>query len=267
MSVAKIYSAAIRKNLRSIANWEPDAERKVGDYGVIEDGVFKYLGHITDHLNTKPAFAETLVSGEKAYQSKGITHSISQLGAGIGPDGSEWIHAGLSLKFSGDEAVLFKMVFEKRTRLTNTGLLASEIIRQYESGYWELHWVVVIETTTAKSCLIMASETANTEFHLEAKVTKLEEINLSHPELNFAAERHSQQNVNMKLGSPSTPLLSVARLHRRLFRRPSFRGADLLHEDSFLSLEDVAAAEAHTSLPDLGEQGEARWVLEETLDE
>ena len=86
MSIATLYAKAICNHLHATANWEPDDVRQVGDYGVMEDGVFKYLGNVSSILNTKAKIAEIAIGGEKSYQSKGMTHHVSNLGAGIGPD-------------------------------------------------------------------------------------------------------------------------------------------------------------------------------------
>lgn len=48
-SIAKIYTNEVYNNLRPLfANWEPNQELKLGDYGVLQDDAFIYIGTLND---------------------------------------------------------------------------------------------------------------------------------------------------------------------------------------------------------------------------
>lgn len=72
-SIAKIYTETVYENLKPLhANWEPGRPVQLGDFGVMRDRTFIYLGNIRDQkiefsARTDPA------SDHKFFASEGTT--------------------------------------------------------------------------------------------------------------------------------------------------------------------------------------------------
>lgn len=268
MNVAKIYGNAIRKKLNAVANWEPGTVRRVGDFGVMENGVFKCLGHLQGKINT-PVITQTDDISQQAellFNSNAKISAPFKVDGAVGPDGIELIKARISLEFTGNEAILFKMKPEKVERLLNGDAIAQDIESRHQMGFWQRDLVVVIEATTAASGLVAVSADKDTKLDLEAHVAALPELGLHHPALTFALASAANQSLQVQFASPATPLIKIAQLQRTSFLSPlRFRGGEPTEERYFYSLADLASVEMSLRENRLGGSEEERWVLAEFL--
>jgi hypothetical protein len=246
MKLSKIYGNAVFRDLgRLRANWEPGAARQVGDYGIVEDGVFQYQGHVKAAVNCTLVVEETVANEDLVnFNSDKMQIVPIDLGTSVGPGGIPLVKAGLVLKFDGSEAVCFQIKVEKRSRLVNLDPLAYEITRKFESRQWPEERVVVLETTTASSGFVFVAESGKRSFQFEAMLAELADLDLFNPKLKLSYSNETKKSLHWKIASPATPLLRIGKMEKvSLFGSHIFRGTDSLEQRSYYSRQDLRSLE------------------------
>jgi hypothetical protein len=179
MGLAESFNDALYANLQVYAAWFPVVNTiKVGDFGVIEDGVFRPLGNIT-----KFGINPTIAPGAEAeidFVSDGTTVTKFVAGGKVDkfpPVGD--LDAKLELEFKRENSCLLKAKFS---------VLEMQDIHGVAKGLkdldeWENHFKVVSSTYTGDQCVIVACRDAGTKVSLSAKANLLQQVELGKVEV------------------------------------------------------------------------------------
>ena len=199
--------------------WLPHVPLKIGDIGVIEDGVFVKEGNLEDvniPFKTEMSSDTTVLdlSSENgisitAKASGKVDPKLASLGTA---------DAGFLVEFKNDNSYIFKLNGTKTTIISNLGKVKDEILERFQNGQWPRKRLVINELVEAKASTILLAGKAGTTVELKAEGS----VNAAHLDIADGA-------LNLRLASGSaltaqilgkegiTPLYRVIGITRSLF--------------------------------------------------
>jgi hypothetical protein len=179
MGLAESFNAALYDNLQVYAAWFPVVNTiKIGDFGVIEDGVFRPLGNIAK-FGIIPATAPG-AEAEIDFVSDGTTVTKFVAGAKVDqfPPVAD-LDAKLELEFKRENSCLLKAKFSVLDMQDIHGV--AKRLKDLEE--WENHFKVVSSIYTGDKCVIVACRDAGTKVSLSAKANLLQQVELGKVEV------------------------------------------------------------------------------------
>jgi len=191
MSLAKNFSSALHSQLKIYAAWYPVANTfKVGDFGVIEGGVFRRLGDISefdvDSFDTapgKPAEIDFMSSGTRAIRTvAGVeVPSFQQVGEA---------EAKLTFDFSSANTSVIKASQLDVVEMQDIYRVSRKLAKHDD---WERRFKVVWATYTGVQCVILATAEAGTKIELSAKANLLQQLELGKVEMSPSIQSSSER--------------------------------------------------------------------------
>ncbi|MCW5966431.1 MAG: lipase family protein [Bryobacterales bacterium] len=216
MSLASSYCKQIKEQLRVHANFPLGSKRELGDYGVIQDHVFRRLGNIRQ-LGIS---FETQQSGaESAYQFEsrgGVDVNLIAKGD-LQPGGIPAVKAGLGIRFSRENAVFFAAAGCTSRSIDDVKSLQPQLIALRNQNLWESDYYVVIEVVHARNTTAVVSAGSDSEILLEAKSAEVPAIELGDASLDLGVKRSRNMALKVVTDGEQFPLMQLARL-RGIFR-------------------------------------------------
>ena len=198
MGTAAVFSSTLHSELNVYGAWFPVANTfKLGDYGLISDGVFTPLGNI-DEFDV--GFAEA--AGQPAsldIASKGTNVVRLAGGAEVNALPDAPIDAKLSIEFSNASSILAKAAEIRVSQMQDLNQVARALAK---APGWERKFRVVWETYTGERCAIVTSREANAKFELSGQANALKLFELGKVEAGVTVSH--EENVGFKsLGRPA----------------------------------------------------------------
>lgn len=216
MSLASSYCKQIKEQLRFHANFPLGSSRELGDYGVIQDHVFRRLGNIRQ---LGIAFETQQSEAESAYQFEsrgGVDVNLIAKGD-LQPGGIPAVKAGLGIKFSRENAVFFAAAGCTSQSIDDVKSLQPQLIELRNQNRWESDYYVVIEVIRARKTTAVVSAGSDSEILLEAKSAELPAIELGDASLELGVKRSRNMALKVVTDGGQIPLMQLARL-RGIFR-------------------------------------------------
>lgn len=219
MGLAEAFSDTLQDQLQVYAAWFPVVNTiKVGDFGVIEDGVFRSMGNISK-------FGIEVVSApgkeaEMDFVSDGTTLTRFVAGAQVPkyPPVAN-LDAKLELEFRRENSCMVKAKFSVIEMQDIHGVAK----RLKELEEWERSFKVVSSTFTGEKCIIIACRDAGTKVSFSGKASILQQVELGKVEVAPAFESSSSACFK-SVGQ--TGVVGI-----RLFKIGFFGGIDVLGHD------------------------------------
>lgn len=185
MGLAAEYNKALHKHANFYAAWFPlAAPFRIGDYGLIRDGVFEKIGHLDEF-----GVAFQTEAGTQApsldFMSEG-TRSIAFVGGAELPASALPIgeaEAKLTFNFDRKNSFVVKAEQIQMTRMANIRQVAEALAQLRREKKYSHRWRVVSTVYTAHKCLVLMSTESGTKVEFTGKASALKQLNVGNVEL------------------------------------------------------------------------------------
>ncbi len=172
MSLAKSYSRALYSQVRCYAAWFPVANTfALGDYGLIDGGVFRKLGNLSEF---KVGFRQrTSRPAPIDFSSEGttVTYMVGDAKVKALPQQADG-EAKVAFNFARANSCLIKARITV-TEIQDVGLVADKL---FGCRGWERRFRVVSKVYNGQKCIIVAAEKANTTVEFSGAVNLLSQL-------------------------------------------------------------------------------------------
>jgi hypothetical protein len=232
MGIAAVFNRTLHGELNTYAAWFPVANTfKLGDYGLISDGVFTPMGNIAEY---KVEFSDD----EGPPTSLDFTSSgtnVVRLAGGAEVDAlpDAPIDAKLSIEFSNANSILAKAAEIKVRQMQNVNEVARNLAK---ARGWERKFRVVWGTYTGEGCAVVTTRANNAKLELSGQANALKLFELGKVEAGLTISHEHE------VGFKSLGKSGVIGLHLFKLRR-WFGGPELLGEDEQVEIDDEVPEE------------------------
>jgi hypothetical protein len=211
MSLAKNFQRELHNQIQIHAAWFPVANTfKIGTYGLIEGGVLKAAGHITDDFGIPVGEIDRASTGKPvAFQSAGV--STSYFAAGGKVDALPQVadaDAKLTFKFSAKDSVLYRSSALSVESMRSVQTVADKLgaLRKWRSAFR-----VVSGVYRAESPVVLLASEAGTEISFDAKVSALKALQGGDASASYSLSLSNQRSFSFT-GTPGVVGLSLFKL-------------------------------------------------------
>ena len=221
MSVSKYYTKLVKDQTKYSATWLPTITLSPGDVGRISDYQFQLLTNLkqlgipfeTTSGNTQLDFTSALNDGY-SFKVKGVGE------APLADSGLAEAEAGISVKFSRENQVLFNFSKCKSTILKDQFSVEKEMLARYDSGNWQDDLVVVTEVLHSKAGTIIISGGSNAGIDLVANGNLgKDQLNLASVEADFKIKKESGISTRIIASKNLTPLFKAIGIDKRPLKK------------------------------------------------
>jgi hypothetical protein len=220
MGISGQYMREIQRELGYSATWFPNVRISPGDIGIFEDHQFHSKGTLKD-FGVPFSVAKGGSPSELDYSSKDSV-SVQVKLAGQAPIvGSNLAQAdaGVTIRFSRQNSILFRATNCKSTRLSNLISIGKKIENMYSKDRWDKNLVVITQVIKAKGSTIVISHGSDSQIDLTAKGQLTAGIiNLADINAGFKIVHESNIATRFVTEPNFTPLFEAWGLKRKLFR-------------------------------------------------
>lgn len=236
MGLPNQFNDIIKKNLNVFAAWMPIVNQyRLGDYGVIADGVFAKLGNVADEYQV--TISES--SGNAAsidFTSEGASLIKLAGGAKVAAIPAGEANASIEIEFSKEKSFLVKSPEITVTIIDNVNEIANKL---KESGNWDGKWKVVYQVYHAVDPVIVSTIDAGTKLNFNGDASALGQMKLGSAGVNLGTNKALGLNINGKNGIIG---LGLFRIKSKLFggkRVDVLSGDEEQNEPIFLEPDDI----------------------------
>ena len=203
MTLPKEYNKALHQEANFYAAWLPLATPfAIGDYGLIQNGVFQKLGHLNDvrrdGFNVKirtakgdPIKINFLSQGAKCIKMIAGAAVLDFLPEVAGVD------AKLVYEFERENSFVVKAGEILVERMDNVREVADRLAEMRRDDNWKHKYRVVSTTYTGKNCLVLLSSKAGTKVEFEATASALKQLDLGNVEFKPSVSSSSDQVLDI----------------------------------------------------------------------
>lgn len=227
MGLAAQFETIIERQLNVHAAWMPiTTPYKLGDYGLITDGVFQKLGNIKDDFNI--SFTEgTGQDATLSFVSDNTTVVDVNTGAQVNLNPQADIKANVTYNFQKDKSFLVKAPVINVSVIENVNQVAMQL---KQASDWRNKYKVVFQVYVAQNPLILSTVEGGTEVTIGAAASALPQFNIGNASASFSLKTNKELGLNI---SGKTGVIALG-----LFKLNWLSG-----NTQFLSIEDEAKAE------------------------
>ncbi len=197
MGLPAQFNDIIKQHLNVFAAWMPIVNQyKLGDYGIIADGVFTKLGNITDDFDV--AFKEG--SGESAsidFTSEGATVTKLAGGAAVTVIPAGEVNAKVEIGFSKERSFLIQSPEITVKTMENVNRVAGDL---KSTGKWDGKWKVVHQVYRAIDPVIVSTIEAGTKLNFNGDASALSQMKLGSLGINLDTNKALGLKINGKEG-------------------------------------------------------------------
>lgn len=210
-SIVKIYTDAVYENLKPLyANWEPSKPIQLGDFGILNDRTFIFLGNIGDVGLTFTERADTN-KDQKFFASQDSVEVKFNAKGSIPLSGVVNAKASLEVNFSNQQAVFFNAADCAYSMIANKVVLGKAVMAKYENGEWQREWVLVTDVIKAGATTLAISGGHSASIVFEA-TGDVERINLADASLGLAVKSASNVGYQVVAEKGLIPLLGLCKI-------------------------------------------------------
>lgn len=224
MGIPNQFNDIIQKHLNVNAAWLPVTNNfKLGDYGIISDGVFVKMGNIDE-------YGVSFIQAEGPEASIDFTSANTRVlkfagGAEVTAIPAGAVDAKITIRFENEKSFLVKAPVIKMSEIQNVTQVAGQLKNKNQ---WEKKWKVVYRVFNALDSLIVSTISGGTELTLSGNAEALN---------------------NMKVGSASVDLSTTKELGLKILGKSGIIGLGLFKlkifggDPKFLAVDKDALAE------------------------
>lgn len=251
MSLAEQYVQGVHRELKYWATWHPAMQLRVGDWGLIEDGILDRQGNVLQDWGIEYREDTTDVTGNWTFktdlhaeikvEAKGEVKTIPNV-----PKGK----AGLQIKFKDDEAVVLVARGGKQHRIPDVHRLKRQLVakaRELGRDEFPRNIAIVTEVIVADITTVIVSNASDAEYAVSADADfGAGLLDLANAEIGvqFAHSRNAQAELDASKGA--TPLFRGFRVKRDFWDHISAQPLEALQEqpeDELPFSDDLAGSD------------------------
>jgi hypothetical protein len=205
------FNQIIKSQLNVFSAWMPIVNNyKLGDYGIMSDGVFAKLGNITDE------FQITFSEGAGRQASIDFTSEGARVIKLVGNAEVPAIQLGdvnaqVEIEFSNEKSFLIKSPKISVKTIDNINQVASKLV---EIDMWDSRWKVVSAVYHAIDAVIISTLAAGTKLNFSGDASALGQLKLGSAGININTNKTLGLNINGKSGPIG---LSLFRVKTKIF--------------------------------------------------
>ena len=199
--------------------WLPNLPIQIGDFGVLENNVFRKEGNligigVTARFDTSVSESKMDLSSEKGVSiTTKLKGKVEPKSVALGQ-----ADAGFIIEFKNENSFIFRINGFKTSIIINLAEIKDYILKRHAEGKWDKNMVVINELVTAHSATILLSGQAGAKVELKAQVdVEVESMDIADVSLNLKLES-GQSLAAQFLGQVGiTPLYRVIGIKKTLF--------------------------------------------------
>lgn len=214
MSLAQQYTSEIAKGLQYLPIWLPIKTLTLGTVGTIQKNVFEPEGNLNGMgvpFTPSPSRSE----GTMRYNSNdGVSIQFKAAGsAPVAGSALSTADAGVAVKFSRSNAVVFEASGCRIEAIADVGTLGRRLIELYGSGEWNKDYYVVTEVVKADVTTILISSSAGASLELKAGGDiHAASLSLASLEAQFSTASTAKMGYELVAKEGLTPLFKAWRV-------------------------------------------------------
>lgn len=236
MSIAKDFNNVMHREINVLAAWLPVTNLfKVGDFGVISDGVFTRMGSIESDFGVS---FETQAGPPVMLDFKSEDVREFRLGAGadIGTVAGKSVEAKLRIEFGRERSFFLKaqlVVEQMKSPFSVAGALAQK------SRWNEGKFKVVSGAYSGEGCVILSSKQRNTTVEIGGSADALEQLDLGNAQASLLYTSSSELGLEV-IGEAGVVGLELFKVKKRE-GLPEFESVDPMEAIEVSKSEDWGA--------------------------
>jgi hypothetical protein len=193
MGTASQFDGILKDELNIHAAWIPVTNTfRLGDYGMVSDGVLVKGGNIQDDFGVSFQQAPGPASSLN-FTSKGTKTVRFAGGAEVKAFPGNDIEAKLSVEFTSASSFLLKANLAV-LQMQNVNAVAKRLV---DTPKWKRKYIVVSAVYSGKDCAIISSKSANSKIELSGKANALKQFDLGAVSVNLEAS--NKQDIGLDL--------------------------------------------------------------------
>jgi hypothetical protein len=193
MGTASRFDEILKEDLNIHAAWIPITNTfRVGDYGLVSEGVLVKAGNIKDDFGVTPKVGPGKPS-KLNFTSKGTKMVRVAGGAEVKAFADNTIDAKLTIEFSNSNSFLLKAnlnCFE----IQDLANIAKKLAVHKD---WKRKYTVVSATYSGKDCSLISSKAANSSIELSGKANALKQFDLGAASVGVQASQ--KQDIGLDI--------------------------------------------------------------------
>ncbi|WP_025742587.1 hypothetical protein [Aquimarina pacifica] len=233
MKTKKIYTQELYRQFGYLATWNPGTPMALGDIGIMRQKQFTKIGNVSD-LGISFEIEEDITPIDLEFSSEGAVSVSTKLSGSPTLAGSSLsdIDAGIHVKFSKENAILFKANETRTPAIKNQIKLGEEIIELFKAGKWDKNWVVITELVTADSAsiLISSSKEASIDIKVSGEIGT-NQLDIAEAELGLEVKFSKDLSTKFIAKTGLTPLFKVSKIKRPFLGTPIFKAKGITSMD------------------------------------
>jgi hypothetical protein len=209
MGIPKDFSSITEAQLHAYAAWLPITNAfRLGDYGLIAEGVFNKIGNIADDFGVNfiegkgPETSIDFVSADTT-----VVNTVAGAVVDVVPESA--VGVKVTYKFNKARSFLVKAARVKVKTVENVNQLATQLKDRRE---WERKWRVVRETYHAEDALVLSTIAAGTEVGFNADAKVLKQLHLGDVSANVGVSVNKELGLKL-IGKRGVLALGLFKLH------------------------------------------------------
>jgi hypothetical protein len=196
MGIPAMFNDIIKKHLNVNAAWLPVTNSfKLGDYGLISDGVFVPMGNIKEFNVT---FTEA-TGPDASIDFTSANTTVVKFAAGVEvnviPAGA--LNAKITFKFNDEKSFLVKAPVIKVNQIENVKQVATKL---RDTRKWGRKWKVVHQVYSALDPLIVSTITGGTELTVSGDTEAIKNWKIGDASVELGTTKELGLKVNGKEG-------------------------------------------------------------------
>lgn len=211
MNISSLYSTEIREHLHPyFANWEPSNPVALGDYGFLENNVFRQVGNlqrlgVAFTVRTEEGFSR------KSFQSKnGVEFKLYPKG-NIETLGS----ATLEIDFNKENSVFFNASGCISEFIDDKDVLGEQIMKLYVNKKWKIEFVIITERIKSANTIVAISGSSNSKIKFVATNSDVNNINLSDANIELGVGFQKDIGYCIEAEKGLIPLIAFSKIKSR----------------------------------------------------
>ena len=239
MGTAQVFNQIIKDQLHVNAAWLPITNVfRLGDYGVVSDGIFTSIGNVGRDFSLRPQSApgkQTTVN----FTSKGTTITRVTADGTVKAFSESDGDAKLVVEFKSESAFLLKANVTV-SHMQNINQIAYGIYHNKDWEHWRYKYRVVTDTYVATECVIISSIGKDSSIELSGKANALKQFDIGNAAAGIGVTNRKEIGLEI-LGKCGVIGLSFFKLQWWSGAEPkTLAGAEQLPSQMFADVEALA---------------------------
>lgn len=219
-SVLENYAKVCKEVIKYYPVWPPDSPVKLGDYGVVQDGLYEKKGNIFDNFEFK--IKQLNGTGYNTFDfTRGVNFSASLEPSIKIP---EMFEATIKIVFGDESNVFFSFNECQSASVDNSRDLEKKIIELYDKDEWSEDYYVITGLLTANNSTVILADNNNSEIVFKADAPLVANIPIAQLKdafLNGKIEFSNtySSNISLKIIGKENliPLIKLSKLKEKFW--------------------------------------------------